>query len=63
MTHEDFINREIRIWGIDFVAQKFDDGYEVVRVVDMDGTERFSWLIPSNAQNARKVPLDKAIRV
>lgn len=33
-TKEEFVDKEIRTWGFDYIEQLFNDGYEVVLTDD-----------------------------
>ncbi len=52
MTREQFIDREIRIWGVDYIADLFAQGYEIVQSVDTYGNVKFGWLLPQVALTA-----------
>lgn len=45
MTREDFINREVSIWGEDYIFDLIDRGYEPIELVGNDGS-KWSWKLP-----------------
>jgi len=45
MTREEFINREIRVWGEDYIFDLLDRGYEVRHLHTPDGGSKWSWVL------------------
>jgi len=52
MTRDEFINHEIHVWGIDYISDLFDKGYEVVALATQDGDTRWSWLLTNRPVSA-----------
>ena len=52
MTRDEYINREIAVWGFDYIADLFDKGYEVVALTTQTGATKFSWVLTTPAQSA-----------
>lgn len=41
-TQEDFIKREISVWGIDYITDLFDKGYDAIET-----TAGWKWQMPA----------------
>lgn len=52
MTKEEFINREVYVWGEDYIFDLIDKGYNVIEVNGV-----FKWVAPvrANGTNAPNV--------
>jgi hypothetical protein len=46
MTYDEFIKREIRVWGEDYIFALLDSGYEAVELISAMGTMRWTWRKP-----------------
>lgn len=46
MTYEQFIKREMHVWGEDCVFDLFDRGYKVVLLVTDTGQTKWTWKMP-----------------
>jgi hypothetical protein len=47
MTKEDFIRREMNIWGEDYIFSLIDRGYDPVQLV-IEGKLRWWWVLPTH---------------
>ena len=45
MTYQQFMDREIRIWGEDYIFDLFDRGYNVVLT-----TSGYKWVMPLRSE-------------
>lgn len=49
MTKQEFIQREINIWGVDYIFSLIDRGYDPVQLV-IEGKLRWWWTIPTQVK-------------
>ena len=49
MTREEFINREVRVWGEDYIFDLLDRGYEPILLTNPQTTQtRWSWVLTNS---------------
>jgi hypothetical protein len=41
-TQEQFVNKEIEVWGFDYISDLFDKGYEPLEILD-ERTGKLKW--------------------
>ena len=51
-TREEFITREVRVWGEDYIFDLLDRGYEVAELRDSRGVSKWTWLLTNERQSA-----------
>lgn len=51
----EFVKREIEVWGFEYVEDLFDNGYEPTLLADANGSVKWAWVQTSVVSRVKRV--------